>query len=151
MCFLTKERETQHFLSMLHHEESPEKPQYGNLPFLNNPPPPFCLTHLFLAKIFRLLPSPHFHQFWKSRPSPLWRAGSNYVGTQPSTQSRQKELFLTSAVKNFSKADIKVFEVGNSQVTKSSYAKWRHTSSYFFHRNSFFKLLPLTQHYKMLN
>ena len=43
---------------MLHHEESPEKPQYNmaTLPFLDKPPP-FCLPP-FLANIFRPPPPP---------------------------------------------------------------------------------------------
>ena len=55
---------------MLHHEESPEKPQY------NMATPPFCPTPPFLAKFFRL---PHFHQFEKVEP-PLYEGGGpNYV------------------------------------------------------------------------
>ena len=38
---------------MLHHEESPEKPQYNMAtpPVLENHPP-FCLNYSFLAKFF---------------------------------------------------------------------------------------------------
>ena len=52
---------------MLHHEESPEKPEYNvaTTPFLDTPPPHFALLPPFLAKNFK---SPHFHQFWKRQP-----------------------------------------------------------------------------------
>ena len=63
-CFLTKKDKYIKIFSMLHHEESPKKPQYSNPPFLDKAPPRFCLNPLFLAKIFR--PASRFHQFWIS-------------------------------------------------------------------------------------
>ena len=47
----------QDFFPMLHHEESPEKPQY----IIWQPPPRFVLAPPFLAKIFS--PLPHLYQF----------------------------------------------------------------------------------------
>ena len=62
---------------MLHHEESPEKPQYNMAtpPFLDKhpPPPPFCLTPPFLEKIFRPPPFPSILK--KSNPPPPFIKG----------------------------------------------------------------------------
>ena len=63
-CFLTKKDKYIKIFSMLHHEESPKKPQYSNPPFLDKAPPRFCLNPLFLAEIFRS--ASRFHQFWIS-------------------------------------------------------------------------------------
>ena len=52
-CLLTKDRKIHFF--MLHHEESPEKPQYNMV----TPPPYFALPPFpppFLAKISDLIP-----------------------------------------------------------------------------------------------
>ena len=50
---------------MLHHDESPVKPQYdmATAPFVDKAPSPILPYPLpLLAKIFR--PLPHLHQFW---------------------------------------------------------------------------------------
>ena len=72
-CLLTKERQThQDFFPTLHHEESPEKPQYNMAtlhfwttlpPILPHPSPPF------LAKMFRPPPFPSILK--RSTPPPL--------------------------------------------------------------------------------
>ena len=60
---------------MLHHEESPEKPQYNmaTLPF-HDKPPPFCLPPPFLAKIFRPPPFPSILKILNPSP-PLYEGG----------------------------------------------------------------------------
>ena len=74
---LTKER----FFSMLHHEESPEKPQYNMAiptPFLDKPRPPFCLTPPFLAKNSRHPPiSINFEKVERWGGSELWNPTFN--------------------------------------------------------------------------
>ena len=61
---------------MLHHEESPEKPQYNmaTLPFLDKPPHFAYPPPLFLAKLFR--PPPPFPSILKIlNPPPLYEGG----------------------------------------------------------------------------
>ena len=60
---------------MLHHEESPEKPQYN----MATPPPPVCLTPPFLAKIFR--PPPISINFQKADTPPPLMKGRGWVRT----------------------------------------------------------------------
>ena len=67
---------------MLHHEESPEKPQYNMAipPFLDKPPSPILPNPpSFPAKIFRP-PSP-FPSILKKLTSPLYEGGVRTMGT----------------------------------------------------------------------
>ena len=57
---------TSRSFSYVHHEESPEKPQYNMAtPSFLDKPPHFTLPAPFSSKIFQ---TPHLHQFSKSRP-----------------------------------------------------------------------------------
>ena len=73
VCYQRKDKHINIFFCMLHHEDSPEKPQHNMTTslFLDKLPiMPYTLS--FLGKIFRPPPPtplhPHFHKFWKSRP-----------------------------------------------------------------------------------
>ena len=65
---------------MLHHEESPEKPQYNMAtpPISRQRPSPFCLTPSFIAKIFKPPPFPSILK--KSNPPPLYEGGGPNYG-----------------------------------------------------------------------
>ena len=58
---------------MLHHEKSPEKPQY----YMATTPPPVFLTLPFLAKIFRPPPIP---SILKRSTPPLYEGGAGVGG-----------------------------------------------------------------------
>ena len=80
---------------MLHHEESPEKPQY------NMATPPFCLTHPFSSKNFQTLPFPSILK--KANLPPFMKGGgggTNYeIGIASSLWTRY--LILKSSYSNF--------------------------------------------------
>ena len=75
---LTKEQFFFVFFPILHHEESPEKPE------CNMATPPFCLTSSFLAKIFRPPPPPppflSILEKSNPHPSPFLKVGRGLGG-----------------------------------------------------------------------
>ena len=78
---------TSRFFPMLHHEESPEKPQYGNHLFLDNP----LISHYsplpFLEKIFR---RPQFPPILKKPNSPNFMRRRERVRTMLGLQLYHK-------------------------------------------------------------
>ena len=62
---------------MLHHEESPEKPQYNMATPISRHPSPFCLTPSFSSKYFQTPPIPSILK--KSNPLFMKGEGPNYV------------------------------------------------------------------------
>ena len=81
---------------MLHHEESPEKPEY------NMENPPFCLTPCFLAKNFIPPTTPISINFGKIKRTPtplLWRDGG--IRTMLNQNLTQEKLILNPVWNTF--------------------------------------------------
>ena len=84
---------------MLHHEESPEKPQYNMAtpPFLDKPPPPILPNHSspFLAKIFRPPPFPSILK--KSNPSFMKGGGGVQTMMLNNTSITTSKMFYSTS------------------------------------------------------
>ena len=78
---------------MLHHEESPEKPQYkATPPPISRQTPPFCLPPPFSGKNFQTPPFPSILK--KLNPAPLYEGGGGLNYGSTSLLSREDYLLF---------------------------------------------------------
>ena len=124
--FVNKEKINTPRFPMLHHEESPEKPQYNMLTPISRQTPYFAIPFPFQAKIFRSPLFPSTLKKTNTPPSPFMKVGSNYayiayIVCCISHLYKQKENCKASCLSWF---DLRLSGYRYMSHYGSSYAQW---------------------------